>query len=562
RTDEKAGYEIFTVKGWDYPALIEAYENASKIAREQHIPVLIHVNEMTQPQGHSTSGSHERYKSKERLQWEQDFDCIKKLREFIEKTGLATAEELDLIEKDAKKHVRTEKGAAWKEFIGAIKEDVKEVSALLDKLAGQSTNGAFVGKVKSDLEAIGEPLFKDTITAARQAIRLVRGEDSEARTALIQWLEEKNKVHYSKFSSLLHSESAENANAVEGVAPTYADQPESVDARIVLRENFDHILSNRPEVMIFGEDSGKIGDVNQGLEGLQDKHGENRVYDTGIRECTILGQGIGMAMRGLRPIAEIQYLDYLLYALQIMSDDLATVQYRTFGGQKAPVIVRTRGHRLEGIWHSGSPMGAVINALRGVNILVPRNMTVAAGFYNTMLQSDEPALIVECLNGYRLKEDLPTNLGEFKTPLGVVETIKEGKDITLVTYGSCCRIAMDAASELEKAGISVEVIDIQSLLPFDNAHDIVKSLEKTNRIVFLDEDVPGGATAYMMQQVVEKQEGYRHLDSKPKTISARAHRPAYGTDGDYFSKPSVDDVFEALYAMMNEVDPTQYPSLY
>jgi pyruvate/2-oxoglutarate/acetoin dehydrogenase E1 component/TPP-dependent pyruvate/acetoin dehydrogenase alpha subunit len=562
RTDEKDGYEIFTVKGWDYPALIEAYENASKIAREQHIPVLIHVNEMTQPQGHSTSGTHERYKSKERLQWEQDFDCIKKLREFIEKTGLATAEELDLIEKDAKKHVRTEKGAAWKEFIGAIKEDVKEVSALLDKLAGQSTNGAFVGKVKSDLEGIGEPLFKDTITAARQAIRLVRGEDSEARTALIQWLEEKNKVHYSKFSSLLHSESAENANAVEGVAPTYADQPESVDARIVLRENFDHILSNRPEVMIFGEDSGKIGDVNQGLEGLQDKHGENRVYDTGIRECTILGQGIGMAMRGLRPIAEIQYLDYLLYALQIMSDDLATVQYRTFGGQKAPVIVRTRGHRLEGIWHSGSPMGAVINALRGVNILVPRNMTVAAGFYNTMLQSDEPALIVECLNGYRLKEDLPTNLGEFKTPLGVVETIKEGKDITLVTYGSCCRIAMDAASELEKAGISVEVIDIQSLLPFDNAHDIVKSLEKTNRVVFLDEDVPGGATAYMMQQVVEKQEGYRHLDSKPKTISARAHRPAYGTDGDYFSKPSVDDVFEALYAMMNEVDPTQYPSLY
>lgn len=562
RTEEKNGYEIMTVKGWDYPALIETYEKASVLSRKEHIPVLIHVNEMTQPQGHSTSGSHERYKSKDRLQWEQDFDCIKKLREFIEKTELATAEELDAIVKDAKKHVRTQKAEAWKEFLGAIKNDVKEVSGLISALAGNSENGAFINKIKDNLEAIGEPLFKDTVNAAREALRFVRGETSAERTALIQWLENKNDVHYSKFSSYLHSQSSENANDVASVSPEYGDKAEQVDARLVLRENFDHILSNRPEVMIFGEDSGKIGDVNQGLEGLQDKHGENRVYDTGIRECTILGQGIGMAMRGLRPIAEIQYLDYLLYALQVMSDDLATVQYRTFGGQKAPVIVRTRGHRLEGIWHSGSPMGTVINALRGVNILVPRNMTAAAGFYNTMLESDEPALIVECLNGYRLKEAMPKNIGEFKTPLGVVETIKEGKDITLVTYGSSCRIAMDAAAELDKVGVSVEVIDIQSLIPFDRSNAIVESVKRTNRVVFLDEDVPGGASAYMMQHVVEKQEAYRYLDSKPKTISARAHRPAYGTDGDYFSKPNVDDVFEALYAMMNEVNPSEYPSIY
>lgn len=562
RTEEKDGYEIMKVAGWDYPALIETYEKASKLSREKHVPVLIHVNEMTQPQGHSTSGSHERYKSKERLQWEQDFDCIKKLREFIESTELASAEELDTIEKEAKKHVRLQKGEAWKEFIGAIKIDVKEASALISSLAGSSSNGAFINKIKDNLEAIGEPLFKDSVNAAREALRYVRGENSAERSALITWLEEKNKIHFDKFSSFLHSESSENALAITPVSPKYGEKAEQVDARLVLRENFDHILSNRPEVMIFGEDSGKIGDVNQGLEGLQDKHGENRVYDTGIRECTILGQGIGMAMRGLRPIAEIQYLDYLLYALQVMSDDLATVQYRTFGGQKAPVIVRTRGHRLEGIWHSGSPMGAVINALRGVNILVPRNMTVAAGFYNTMLDSDEPALIVECLNGYRLKEKMPTNIGEFKTPLGVTETIKDGNDITLVTYGSSCRIAMDATNELEKVGVSVEVIDIQSLIPFDVNNAIVESVKRTNRVVFLDEDVPGGASAYMMQQVVEKQEAYQYLDSKPKTISARAHRPAYGTDGDYFSKPSVDDVFEALYAMMNEVNPSEYPSLY
>ncbi len=562
RTEDKNGYEILKVKGWDYPGLIETFEKAAKIARNEHVPVLIHVNEVTQPQGHSTSGSHERYKSPERLQWEKDFDCVLKLRNFIEETNLATPDELNAIEKDAKKHVRDQKKEAWSEFIGTIKANTKEATTLLGALADTSPNGQFIGKIKTDLESIGEPLLKDSMIAARQALRFVRGENSPAKQALVKWVENKNKDHFKQYSSKLHSESQWKATDIKAVAPTYANEAAQVDARLVLRDNFDHILATQPEVLIFGEDSGKIGDVNQGLEGLQDKHGIERVYDTGIRECTILGQGIGMAMRGLRPIAEIQYLDYLLYALQVMSDDLATLQYRTFGGQKAPLIVRTRGHRLEGIWHSGSPMGTIINALRGVNILVPRNMTIAAGFYNTMLASDEPALIVECLNGYRLKEKMPTNLGEFKTPLGLVETIREGEDITLVTYGSSCRIAMDAANELEKVGISVEIIDTQSLLPFDLDKNIVESLKKTNRIVFLDEDVPGGASAYMMQQVLEKQEGYQYLDSKPKTIASRPHRPAYGTDGDYFSKPSVDDVFEALYAMMNEVNPTEFPSLY
>ena len=562
RSEEKNGYEIINALGWDYPGLIEAFEKAGEIARNEHVPVLIHVREVTQPQGHSTSGSHERYKSPERLQWEKDFDCILKLRGFILETQLASAEELDTIEKDAKKFVRVQKGEAWKEFVGAIKENAKEVSKLIGDLAETSPNGQFLNKIKTGINNIGEPLFKDSMIAARQALRFARGENGPAKQALLKWIEEKNELHFQQYSSKLHSESQWKATAVKAVAPTYANQAADVDARLVLRDNFDHILANHPEVMIFGEDSGKIGDVNQGLEGLQDKHGIERVYDTGIRECTIIGQGIGMAMRGLRPIAEIQYLDYVLYALQVMSDDLSTIQHRTFGGQKAPLIVRTRGHRLEGVWHSGSPMGTIINALRGVNILVPRNMTKAAGFYNTMLASDEPALIVECLNGYRLKEKMPTNLGEFKTPLGVVETIKEGTDITLVTYGSSCRIAMDAANELENVGISVEVIDIQSLLPFDIDKNIVESLKKTNRIVFFDEDVPGGASAYMMQQVLEKQEGYQYLDSKPKTIASRAHRPAYGTDGDYFSKPSVDDVFEALYAIMNEVNPIEFPPLY
>lgn len=562
RDENGDGYEIIRVKGWDYPALIEAYEKASKIAREEHVPVMIHVREMTQPQGHSTSGSHERYKSAERLQWEKDFDGIVKMREWMIESAIATAEELDAIEKEAKKTIRVAKTEAWKAFITPIVNERDEMVNMLKAAAAGSSNGAFIEKTANDLAAIAEPIRKDIANAAKAVLRLTRDENSPAKEDIKSWLASFNAVNTERYSSHLHSQSPKSALKVEAVAPIYDENSEEVDARLIVRDNFDHLLSSRPEVLIFGEDAGKIGDVNQGLEGMQDKHGELRVSDTGIREATILGQGIGMAMRGLRPIAEIQYLDYLLYAIQIMSDDLATVQYRTKGGQKAPLIVRTRGHRLEGIWHSGSPMGMIINSLRGMHVLVPRNMTVAAGFYNTLMQSDEPGLIVECLNGYRLKEKMPINLADIRTPLGVVETIKEGSDLTIVTYGSTCRIVMDAAMELSKVGIEVEVIDIQSLLPFDINHDIVKSIAKTNRVLFVDEDVPGGAAAYMLQEVVENQKAYYHLDSEPSTLSAKPHRPAYGTDGDYFSKPSADDVFDKVYEMMREAYPSKYPSIY
>jgi pyruvate/2-oxoglutarate/acetoin dehydrogenase E1 component/TPP-dependent pyruvate/acetoin dehydrogenase alpha subunit len=562
RNEKGDGYEIITVRGWDYPGLVKAYEKASRIAREEHVPVLIHVREMTQPQGHSTSGSHERYKNEQRLKWEADFDCIRKMREWVLENSIATAEELDELEQAAKKHVRLEKAEAWKAFQSPIKNEIDEISVLLSELATKSTNGAFIAPILSELQSLAEPMHKDAMSAGRKALRLIRGENSEGRTNLINWLEKNAELNKDRFSSYLHSASSGRALSVKEVKATYDEGAAQVDGRIIVRENFDQLLSNHPEVLIFGEDSGKIGDVNQGLEGMQEKHGETRVSDTGIREATILGQGIGMAMRGLRPIAEIQYLDYLLYALQIMSDDLATVQYRTKGGQKAPVIVRTRGHRLEGIWHSGSPMGTIINALRGINILVPRDMTKAAGFYNTMMESDEPALIVECLNGYRLKEKMPTNLAAIRTPVGIPEIIRQGGDITVVTYGSTCRVALEATQELSKAGIEVELIDVQSLLPFDVNHQIVESVKKTNRVLFLDEDVPGGGTGFMMQQVLDVQGGYAYLDSKPVCLSAKAHRPAYGTDGDYFSKPSADDIFETVYGMMHEVSPEKYPSLY
>lgn len=561
RDEKGAGFEILRVKGWDYPALIEAYQKAEKIAREEHVPCLIHVSDVTQPQGHSTSGSHERYKSKERLQWEIDFDPIKKMGEWMTEANLATQEELDVIAKDAKKTVRVAKGEAWKAFINPIKTEQQEVVSLLNGVAEGSSNKAFIEKLANDLAAVVEPIRKDMFNAVRKALRLVRDENSSTKASLSSWLNKEKEVNYNRFSSHLYSESDFASLKVEEVLPEY-EGAEDVDARLIIRDNFDAIFTNKPETLIFGEDSGNIGDVNQGLEGMQEKHGELRVSDTGIREATILGQGIGMAMRGLRPIAEIQYLDYLLYAIQIMSDDLATLHYRTKGGQKAPLIIRTRGHRLEGIWHSGSPMGMIINSLRGVNVLVPRNMTKAAGFYNTMLEADDPALIIECLNGYRLKEKMPTNLGAFRTPVGIPEITKEGTDITLVTYGSTWRLVMEAAQELEAVGVSAEVIDVQSLIPFDVNHKIVESIAKTNRVLFIDEDVPGGATAYMMQKVVEDQKAYFHLDSEPRTLTAKAHRPAYGTDGDYFSKPSADDVFDEVYAMLNEVDPEKYPSIY
>jgi pyruvate/2-oxoglutarate/acetoin dehydrogenase E1 component/TPP-dependent pyruvate/acetoin dehydrogenase alpha subunit len=561
REGEGNGYEIFKTKGWDYPHLCETYEKATAICREKHVPVLVHVEEMTQPQGHSTSGSHERYKSEQRLQWELDFDCLKKMREWILGLNLATAEELDAVEADAKKAVRDAKNAAWAGFNAPLKAEITEMNALLDELAAQSANASFISKIKNDLYSVMDPARKDVMGAAKKALRLVRGENIPARKKLIDWLNVSRIENHERYGSYLYSESSLGALHVKPVAVEYTSE-NLCDGREVLRDNFDKILEKYPEVVIFGEDSGKIGGVNQGLEGLQKKYGEIRVFDTGIREATIMGQAIGLAMRGMRPIAEIQYLDYLLYALQIMSDDLATVQWRTKGGQKAPVVIRTRGHRLEGVWHSGSPMGMIVHALRGIYVCTPRNMTQAAGLYNTLLAGDEPALVIEPLNGYRLKEKVPANLGDFRVPLGVPEVIQEGNDVTIVTYGSCCRVALDGARQLSELGISVEIVDVQTLLPFDLHSSIVNSVKKTSRVLFLDEDVPGGATAYMMQKVLEEQGGYQFLDAEPRTLTAKDHRPAYGSDGDYFSKPSADDVVDTVYGMMHEADPEKFPSIY
>jgi pyruvate/2-oxoglutarate/acetoin dehydrogenase E1 component/TPP-dependent pyruvate/acetoin dehydrogenase alpha subunit len=561
RDEDNKGYEIIVVNGWNYVALVEAYEKAAYVARTTHSPVLIHVNELTQPQGHSTSGSHERYKDEDRLSWERAYDCNVKFREWIIENNFATDDELDAIVKDIKSQVRDGKKAAWTAYTQPMKDKFSDLLPLLENAASQSDNKEAIQTMIKELSETKDPLKKDLLVVARKSLRYMIGLDNDAKSQLINWIETYTNTSQPEYSSNLYSESANNALSIEEVEVTYDDDAADVDARIILRDNFDKIFATKPETLIFGEDSGAIGDVNQGLEGLQEKYGKLRVADVGIREATILGQGLGMAMRGLRPIAEIQYLDYILYALQIMSDDLATVQYRTKGKQKAPLIVRTRGHRLEGIWHSGSPMGALVHLLRGIHILVPRNMTKAAGFYNTLLEADEPALVIECLNGYRLKEKLPNNFGEFRTPLGVVETIKEGLDITLVSYGSTLRLVEEAAIELEKVGISAEVIDVQSLLPFDINKDIVKSVAKTNRLLVIDEDVPGGASAYIMQEILENQNAYVHLDSKPQTLAAKEHRPAYGTDGDYFSKPSTEDIYEKIYEIMNEANPSRFPKL-
>ena len=573
RDEKNNGYEIIVVNGWDYVQLIDVYNRASKIAREEHVPVLIHVKELTQPQGHSTSGSHERYKNAERLKWEKDFDCVTKMRSWIldfeleDESGetlkfVESEEELIAIEKESKKHVSLAKRNAWNAYLDEIKSEVTTAISLLSNVASKSSNSSFITKLKNDLEAISEPIRKDVLIACRKALRFVKDENFAEKTTLQNFIKEKINNGFDLFSTHLTSETEYTPTEIKPVAPTYDSEKNLVDARVVMRDNFDALFEKHPEVLIFGEDAGFIGDVNQGLEGLQEKFGETRVSDTGIREATILGQGIGMAMRGLRPIAEIQYLDYLLYALQIMSDDLATLRYRTVGKQKAPLIIRTRGHRLEGIWHSGSPMGGIINNLRGIHVLVPRNMTKAAGFYNTLLEGDDPALVIECLNGYRLKEELPTNLGEFKTAIGEVETIKEGTDMTVVSYGSTLRVVEEAAKDLLQVGINIEIIDAQSLLPFDTNHDTVKSVAKTNRLLIVDEDVPGGASAYLLQEILENQNGYQYLDSKPHTLTSKAHRPAYGTDGDYFSKPSAEDIFEAAYQIMNEAKPTKFKSLY
>lgn len=567
RTEDSNGYEILVTKGWDYAHLCETYEKAVRIARTEHVPVLVHVREVNQPQGHSTSGSHERYKSNDRLQWENDFDCIAKFREWIlsfnaDGQTLATDEELTQIAADAKKAVNEDKRAAWKAFSDVLKQDLDQAIVLLEALANESSNGVFIKKDIEALQKAMEPIRKDIFNTARKALRSVRGENGPARQALISWLEREKAANYDRYSSYLYSESANSALKVTPVAPAYEANPTMEDGRIILRENFRAIFERYPEALIFGEDAGKIGGVNQSLEGLQEQFGELRVSDVGIRECSIIGQGIGMAMRGLRPIAEIQYLDYLLYGIQILSDDLATVQYRTKGGQKAPLIVSTRGHRLEGIWHSGSPMGMIVNSLRGMHVCVPRNMTRAAGFYNTLMAADEPALVIEPLNGYRTKEPMPNNIGDFRIPLGVPEIVKEGTDLTIVSYGSTFNLCEQALQTLNELGISAELIDAQTLIPFDIGHVIAGSLKKTNRLLIVDEDVSSGATAYMLDKILVEQKGYYHLDSAPVTLSAKDHRPAYGSDGDYFSKPSIDDIVETAYNMMREADPNAFPAIY
>ena len=556
RTQKKNGLEIIKVNGWDYSKLCNTYIDASKKCRDEHVPVIIHVNEMTQPQGHSTSGSHERYKTKKELDWEKEFDCIKKMREWIIDQSISNDKELKIIEEESKQKVKKAQKNAWEEYLQPIILKQKELCNIISHYNNQD-NDIIKSLFKKLLED-NTPNRKLLISTARTIIRELSFKNKN-KDNILKWIKSEQVDYKKMYTSHLYSESSNIKNKTLNQDIILSGS--KVDARIILRDNFDALLTQYPEIIIFGEDSGKIGDVNQGLEGLQEKHGINRVTDTGIREATIIGQGIGLAMRGLRPIAEIQYLDYLLYAIQILSDDLATLHYRTAGGQKCPLIIRTRGHRLEGVWHSGSPMGGIINLLRGLYILVPRNMTKAAGFYNHLLKIDQPALVIECLNGYRLKEEMPSNLGLFDTEIGVVENIKNGTDITLVTYGSCCRIALDASAELEKLNISIEIIDVQSLIPFDINMDICKSIQKTHKIIFMDEDVPSGGTAYMLQQVIEKQSAFNYLDSHPITITATENRPAYGDDGDYFSKPNIDNVIDTCYNMMSEYNPKTYPDL-
>jgi len=562
RDAENKGWEIMTVNGWDYAALCLTYKKAAELAREKHVPVLVHVLELTQPQGHSTSGSHERYKSEERLAWEKEYDCNKQFKEWIIKQAFATEDELKAIEDQAVITVKEGKDAAWKAYFTPIKNEVRDLCKLFDQLAAKSNSKENILTVKKSLLNGIDTNWKDLVIATKKILRLVRNEESDEKKTLSDWLTQENIVNFDRYNSLLYSHDAYSAISVKEVKPLYNEDSPLVDGRIILRDNFDALLAKEPKLVIFGEDAGKIGGVNQGLEGMQKKYGEMRVSDTGIREATILGKGVGMALRGLRPIAEIQYVDYLIYGLMTISDDLASLHYRTKGGQKAPLIIRTRGHRFEGIWHSGSPLGMIINSLRGIYICVPRNMTQAAGMYNTLLSAFDPGIVIEPLLAYRRKETLPANLGEFKVPLGVPEVVVEGTDVTLVTYGSCVSIAIEAAEQLKEYDIHLEIIDVQTLLPFDKNKKIVESIKKTNRLIVMDEDVQGGASGYMLQQIVEEQEAYFHLDSEPKTISAQDHRPAYGSDGNYFSKPNVETVFDKVYNMMRESNPNKFPSIY
>lgn len=551
KTAHTNGLNIYRVKGWDYAGMCEAFEEGIRLARETHTPVLFHVEEITQPQGHSTSGSHERYKSPERLQWEKEWDAIKKMKEWIIANALAGEEELDSITAKAKEYVRECKNDAWDKFLSPIKNQVGRTIDLLQSMANVLTAKKIeLQQLADNLAANREPIRRDIMKTLHSALKLADGHDAAFWTN--DYYKDLKAESDKLFNSFLYNEGPKSAMKVPEIKAIFSEDTPVVNGFEVLNKYFDELFTTNPKVMAFGEDLGYIGDVNQGFSGLQQKHGHERIFDTGIRELTIMGQGIGLALRGLRPIAEIQYLDYLLYGLQPLSDDVATLHYRTAGQQSCPLIVRTRGHRLEGIWHSGSPMGVVINALRGMYICVPRNMTQAVGMYNTLLQSNDPGLVVECLNGYRLKEKMPANLLEFTVPLGVPEIIRQGEDVTVVTYGSTLRIVQEAAQQLELQGISCEIIDVQTLLPFDISHSILESLKKTSRIVFVDEDVPGGAAAYMFNKVMEEQGGYRYLDVAPRTITAKAHRPAYGSDGDYFSKPNAEEIETVIKQMMSE----------
>ncbi|WP_420632015.1 alpha-ketoacid dehydrogenase subunit alpha/beta [Candidatus Leptofilum sp.] len=560
--NSKSGFDIYTVKGWDYMALVETYQKAANIARRDHVPAIIHVVEMTQPQGHSTSGSHERYKSDERMAFEEEFDCIRKMREWIIEQRIATAGELDQIERNTRKSVENIRTKLWKTFSLPIYKERQEVANIIEEIEATSPQKDELARLRRKLMEKKSPFRRDNMEAIQQALLLVRGEQSPAVQKLAQWRTNQLAISKERYGSHLYSQSSKTHKNVLEIKPVYSEKPATLKGYEVLNRAFDAILGRDPRVITFGEDVGQLGGVNQSMAGMQAKYGKLRVSDTGIREVTILGQAIGLALRGLRPLAEIQYLDYLPYALQIMSDDLATIQWRTRGGQKAPVIVRTRGHRLEGVWHGGSPMGAVVHLLRGIHVLVPRNMVQAVGFYNTLLQTDEPALVVEVLSGYRFRERVPENLTEFTIPLGVPEVVRDGDDVTVVTYGAMVGVAERAADMLARTGIEVEVIDVRSLLPFDVNGRILESLQKTSRILFLDEDVPGGATAYMMQEVIEKQGGFYWLDSEPATLAATEHRPAYGSDGNYFSKPNAEDIFTAVYDIMNEAEPASYPNFY
>lgn len=559
RDENGEGYEIYKVKGWDYPALCETYQKAVDVCRTEHVPVMIHVTEMTQPQGHSTSGSHERYKDKTRLNWEKEYDCILQMRKWMIESAIITEEELAVLEDTAKKLVRDTQKEAWNEYLASIKEEKDYVVEAINSIANGNID---LTRIASQLAGTPDAQRKEVYSAARKALRLSLQHPSEVRSALLKWYGAQSELNEDRYNAKLFTDGNESPAKIDVVDPVYSESSKVIDGREVLNACFDANFARDPRLVAFGEDLGAIGDVNQGFAGLQAKYGDLRITDTGIREMTIVGQGIGLALRGLKPIAEIQYLDYLVFALNVLSDDLASLSYRTKAGQKAPVIIRTRGHRLEGVWHSGSPIGMILGALRGLHICVPRNMTQAAGMYNTLFRADEPALLIECLNGYRLKEKLPENVGEFTVPLGKAEVIREGADITVVSYGSTLRVVEEAAAELARFGIEVEVIDPQTLLPFDKDHLCAKSLSKTNKLLVVDEDVPGGGTAFILQQVLEEQKGYYHLDGQPRTLSAKAHRPPYGSDGDYFSKPSVDDVVEIIYQMMHEHNPVKYPAIF